>query len=78
MRGLQARVNIIVALSSREPTWIKRDREAALKLRVDHDYVAGGARPEGQDIRDRPFIVSCPANSSANHPQKHSHWHSDH
>ena len=71
MRCLQARANIIVALSSREPTWINRGREAALKLKVDHDYVVGGVRPEGQDIRDRSFVVSCPANSSSNHPQKH-------
>lgn len=49
---------------------MSKDREAALKLRVDHDYVAGGERPEGQDVRDRPFIVSCLANSNTKQPQK--------
>ena len=63
---LQASLNICIALSSKEPTWAPQQKSAVLKLRVDHDYAVGGERPEGKELRDRPFTVSCLAVHTSN------------
>lgn len=62
---LQASLDICFALSSKGSGWGDRSKEAALKFRVDHDYVTGGERPEGRELRDKPFTVSCISKQAA-------------
>lgn len=58
---MQAAVMLYIALSARESSWGGRSKIARLRLRVDHDYAAGGERPEGGNLRDHAFTVSCPS-----------------
>ena len=46
-----------MALALSEASWERREKRALLRLRVDHDFAAGGERPEGGYLRDQPFTV---------------------
>lgn len=47
-----------MCLAVRESTWAPQDKTCLLKVRVDHDYAAGGER-QGGHLRDRTFTVAC-------------------
>jgi len=55
---VQASLDISVCLAVRESTWAPQDKTCLLKVRVDHDYAAGGER-QGGHLRDRTFTVAC-------------------